>query len=369
MPGIETCSAARVPDTGTNPVEVVGLLRGREPRDLAATSNDAAEGTVRRQMATDGARGDELTAYSAKGRGAPNRHWIQALNDESDRATAGSAAAAEAAAAVAEAELAAQAMVETLAAVSAAARTVAEAAAEAARAVSVAVDAKAAAFAAAAAAAAEARRTEARLIHEVLHDGLTGLPNKRLLVDRLTQALARSKRAGTSVAVLFLDLDGFKAVNDTLGHAAGDQLLIGVAARLLECLRDTDTCARVGGDEFVIVCEDLSRPSDGALTADRLTTALAAGVPVGDQSLPVLATIGIALNSAGSLPAELLHEADTAMYRAKGVRQTPERRQPGGSGPPAADLAADGRAGPGTPPHTRRRTDRPAAQIAAGGRR
>lgn len=289
----------------------------------------------------------------------PDRRWIQSPNDENGPAAEGSLAAVIAAAAVADAELAAQAMVDTLAAVSAAACTVREAAAKAARAVEIAVTAKAAVFATATAAATEARRTEARLIHEVLHDGLTGLPNKRLLVDRLTLALARSKRAGTQVAVLFLDLDGFKEVNDTLGHAAGDQLLIGVAERLQECLRDTDTCARVGGDEFVVVCEDLSNASDGRLMAARIETALGEGVPVGDQTVHVRATAGLAMSAPASLPAELLHEADTAMYRAKVISAGPDRRQRRHGPGVSANSAPEARASTGQTPHTRRRTDRP----------
>lgn len=236
---------------------------------------------------------------------------------EAEPATADSSAANAAAVAVVEAELAARAVDESQAAVLNAARLVAEASAAAARAVSAAVEAQAA-VTKAAAAAAEARRTEAQLTHDVLHDDLTGLPNRRLLVDRLAQALARSSRAGTSVAVLVLDLDGFKAVNDALGHAAGDELLIGVARRLEQSLRDTDTCARMGGDEFVVVCEDLSHPSDGPLVAGRLETALAAGLAIGDRTVPVLASVGIAVSSAGSSPHELIAEADTAMYRAKG---------------------------------------------------
>ncbi|MBA3251690.1 MAG: GGDEF domain-containing protein [Geodermatophilaceae bacterium] len=237
---------------------------------------------------------------------------------------------AVAGAAVAAAKRAAQAVIETQAAVSAAARTVAESSAEAARTVAVsaaeaaqalaaAVEATAVVTAAAAAAAAAARRTEAWLTHAILHDDLTGLVNRRLLIDRLSQALARSSRAGTTVAVLFLDLDGFKTVNDTLGHAIGDQLLMGVAGRLTECLRDTDTCARVGGDEFIIVCEDLTHPEGAQLLASRLQTTLAAGVPVGGRTLPVPVSVGIAVSSAGSRPLDLIDEADRAMYRVKGA--------------------------------------------------
>lgn len=286
-----------------------------------------------------------------------DRNWIQALNEESDPAAGDSFAAIVAAAAVTDAELAAQVLVRALASVSDAARTVADASAEAQRAVALVVQAKAAVFAAAEAAATEARRTEARLLHEILHDGLTGLPNKRLLVDRLTQALARSKRAGTFVAVLFIDLDGFKGVNDTLGHAVGDQLLTAVASHLLACLRDTDTCARVGGDEFVIVCEDLSHASDAAMLAHRIESALASGVAVGRETMSVPATIGLAVSSGRSLPADLLHEADTAMYRAKGLPPAPDRRKSRPSADPRAGSVESRSETPA--PHTRRRTDQP----------
>lgn len=255
-----------------------------------------------------------------------SRDWLEPTFDEGDSgaATADSVAAAVAATAIAEAELATQAALTTQAAVLAAARTVAEAAAATARGVAAAVAAKAAVVAAAAAASAEARRIEIRLTHEVLHDGLTGLADKRLLVDRLTQALARAHRAGTFVAVLFIDIDNFKAVNDTFGHAAGDRVLIGVARRLEACLRDTDTCARVGGDEFVVVCEDFADPSDVPRAATVLETALAARVAVGDQNLPVHVSVGIAISSAGSMPLDLLNAADLAMYQAKERRDVHE---------------------------------------------
>lgn len=252
-------------------------------------------------------------------------------------------------AAVSAARRAAQAVLETQAAVSAAAeaiaqssaeaaRTVAASASEAARALAAAVEATAAATAAAAAAAAAARRIEARLIHDVLHDELTGLVNRRLLMDRLSQAVARSSRNGTSVAVLFLDLDRFKTVNDTLGHAAGDELLVAVADRLTQCLRDGDTCARIGGDEFVIVCEDLAHPpSDAPLLASRLRAALAAGLPVGNVTISVMVSVGIAISTTDSGPLTLLSEADGAMYVAKRAARMHDPRvrrlQIGGAAP------------------------------------
>jgi diguanylate cyclase (GGDEF)-like protein len=150
-----------------------------------------------------------------------------------------------------------------------------------------------------------------------LHDDLTGLPGSRLLLDRLNQAIVRSRRTRASVAVLSISLDRFTLVNDTLGHVAGDQLLIGVADRLRECLRETDTCARVGGDEFVVVCEDIARHTDGAIVARRLAAGLAAGMSLADRSVAVHASIGLALSAAGSSPRQLLDEADAAMRRAK----------------------------------------------------
>ena len=243
------------------------------------------------------------------------------MDRESDRGpgSAESVAALVAAAAAAEARLAAKAASDTQAAVRAAAVVVAAAAAADARTTAAAVDAKAAVVAQAAEAAAEARRTEARLTHNLLHDELTGLPSRRLLLDRLTRALVRSKRTRTMVAVVYVDLDCFKAVNDTLGHAAGDQLLVSVAARLLECVRDTDTCARIGGDEFVLVCEDLDGPQDAAPMVRRVSAAFAEGVPLGDRSVNVRASFGVAFSTPGSLPGDLLEEADAAMYRSKRV--------------------------------------------------
>lgn len=163
------------------------------------------------------------------------------------------------------------------------------------------------------------RRAEADLAHKATHDTLTGLPNRALLSDRLDQALARARRDRHPVAVLFVDLDGFKAVNDKHGHEAGDAVLVEVAQRLSVVLRPSDTVARLGGDEFVIVCEDMSGESDAMRVARRSLHAIASeafAVPNGEVTLS--ASIGIALSSYPEVRAEtLLRDADAAMYRAK----------------------------------------------------
>lgn len=277
---------------------------------------------------------------SANDPNGPDRRWIRALSEaETSSATADSIIATVAASALAEAERSA---VSVEAAIRACPVSLPEAAAAAGRAVTATREATAAVLAAAAEAATASRRVEAQLTHDLLHDGLTGLANRRLLVDRLTQALARGKRAGRSVVVLFLDLDSFKAVNDSRGHGIGDQLLISVARRLEECLRGTDTCARVGGDEFVVVCEDLDDPSVGSIVARRLMAALAAGVPLGAETVPVRVSIGLAVGSADSLPGELLNEADDAMYRAKGHNGTHVRRTDRPVGRTAARVPGSG---------------------------
>jgi diguanylate cyclase (GGDEF)-like protein len=152
-------------------------------------------------------------------------------------------------------------------------------------------------------------------VHEALHDSLTGLPNRSLFLDRMRHALARAERAEGPAAVLFCDLDGFKTVNDSLGHRAGDRLLVLVAERLAGCLRPGDTIARIGGDEFAVLLEELREPGDAARAAQRLLDALEAPFEVRDRELYMSASIGIA---AGSDDAEtLLRDADLAMYRAK----------------------------------------------------
>lgn len=160
-------------------------------------------------------------------------------------------------------------------------------------------------------------QSEARMTHQALHDSLTGLANRPLLYDHLAHALARAERVGTRVALLFLDLDDFKAINDLLGHAAGDQVLITVSRRLAGVLRGGDLAARLGGDEFVVVCDDLKGPQDIPLVADRVMAALRQPVDVEDRSVPVSMSMGIAVSHPGSHVDDLLRGADAAMYHAK----------------------------------------------------
>ncbi|TXH30571.1 MAG: EAL domain-containing protein [Actinobacteria bacterium] len=152
--------------------------------------------------------------------------------------------------------------------------------------------------------------------HLSLHDPLTGLPNRVLLNDRIEQALARSSRMRGMVVVMFLDLDLFKVVNDSLGHHAGDALLIDVAQRLKSAVRSGDTLARFGGDEFVVMCEDVTEDEVNAI-ADRITSSLRQSFTSDDRNVTVTASIGVAVATANSTPQTLLRDADVAMYRAK----------------------------------------------------
>ncbi|MES2740455.1 MAG: EAL domain-containing protein [Pseudomonadota bacterium] len=162
---------------------------------------------------------------------------------------------------------------------------------------------------------------EAELTRRATHDALTGLPNRALIRERLVGALQRSRRAGTSVALLFVDLDGFKLVNDGHGHDAGDLLLKTVAARLLEHTRGGETVGRLGGDEFVVLCEQLAPPEQAAgmaLLAERIGASLRLPFDCDGQTLHVTASIGIAIGQAGSHSADdMLRYADTAMYAVK----------------------------------------------------
>ena len=159
---------------------------------------------------------------------------------------------------------------------------------------------------------------EERLAHQAFHDPLTGLPNRALFINRLEHALARAARRAEAVTVLFLDLDRFKVINDSLGHEAGDQLLVAVAARLLGCLRTEDTVARLGGDEFTILLETLDDSRDALAVAQRIIEALQAPVTLGEHEVFVTTSIGIARGNGGATsPSALLRDADTALYHAK----------------------------------------------------
>lgn len=161
------------------------------------------------------------------------------------------------------------------------------------------------------------KRFEAQLAQQALHDPVTGLPNRLLFMDRLRQALARNQRAGTLSAVLFLDLDDFKRVNDRFGHDAGDQLLRAVADRLRAPLRPADTVARLGGDEFTILLHETPSARAASRVAARILAAFASPFPVAHQQQRISASIGVALSDADSTPDRLLRQADAAMYQAK----------------------------------------------------
>jgi diguanylate cyclase (GGDEF)-like protein/PAS domain S-box-containing protein len=164
----------------------------------------------------------------------------------------------------------------------------------------------------------ERKGLEQRLMQQALHDPLTGLPNRTLFMDRLKHALARGGRRESRMAVLFMDLDNFKFVNDSLGHEAGDLLLIAVSKRVQPCLRSEDTIARLGGDEFAILIEDVKYTSEPAYVAERIIEELQAPFTLGGQLVVVTPSIGIAIDdSRQDAPEHLLREADLAMYRAK----------------------------------------------------
>ena len=166
----------------------------------------------------------------------------------------------------------------------------------------------------------ERKQTEQELTRLAFHDTLTGLPNRALFTDRLQQALARAERHQQPLAVMFLDLDNFKIVNDSMGHEAGDQLLIAVAERLRACLRPEDTIARFGGDEMAVLVEGLEDPGEAVDVAERIARSLRAPVSLVGHELFVTASIGIALGTPGEEDSEgLLRKADLAMYRSKGA--------------------------------------------------
>jgi diguanylate cyclase (GGDEF)-like protein/PAS domain S-box-containing protein len=170
----------------------------------------------------------------------------------------------------------------------------------------------------------ERKALEAALVHRSLHDPLTGLPNRILFGDRLRHALERGHRERTPTCVLGIDLDGFKEINDRHGHPVGDAVLVGFAERLTSVLRSSDTAARVGGDEFSIVCENSER-ADAESLADRLRNTLTEPLSIGEVTVPLGMSIGIGTVAGGTDPELayelLIREADDAMYADKTARR------------------------------------------------
>jgi diguanylate cyclase (GGDEF)-like protein/PAS domain S-box-containing protein len=164
----------------------------------------------------------------------------------------------------------------------------------------------------------ERKQFEARLQHQATHDGLTNLPNRYFLIDRLQASLHAARRRRKGVAVLFMDIDKFKQVNDNLGHVAGDELLQHVANRLQNCLRPSDTIARLGGDEFTVLIEDINRPDDAFVVLNKIFQTFKSPLQVESQELFVSLSMGIAIfPQDGNNALDLLRHADIAMYRAK----------------------------------------------------
>ncbi|MDQ1429045.1 MAG: hypothetical protein QOK39_2521, partial [Acidimicrobiaceae bacterium] len=162
---------------------------------------------------------------------------------------------------------------------------------------------------------------ETRLARDALHDALTGLPNRTLMIDRLRSALSRTERSGTKVAVFFMDLDDFKPINDRLGHDAGDKVLVVVADRLRDAVRPSDTVARIGGDEFVVIWEGIGDANqEWELLRTRLAATVAAPITLEGTTVQVTASIGLAVGGSEREPEALLREADLAMYQTKRSR-------------------------------------------------
>ncbi len=163
-----------------------------------------------------------------------------------------------------------------------------------------------------------ARAMALQMVHSAEHDFLTGLPNRMLLNDRVSQAITSAPRRMKDLAILFLDLDGFKHINDSLGHSIGDKLLQSIAKRLVNCVRASDTVSRQGGDEFVILLSEVERPEDAAVTARRMLETVAEAHSINQHDLHVTASIGVSVFPDDGLDAEtLVKNADTAMYQAK----------------------------------------------------
>jgi diguanylate cyclase (GGDEF)-like protein/PAS domain S-box-containing protein len=163
-----------------------------------------------------------------------------------------------------------------------------------------------------------ARAMSLQMSHSAEHDFLTGLPNRMLLSDRVTRAIVLARRHTKRAAVMFLDLDNFKHINDSLGHSVGDRLLQSVASRLVDCARASDTVSRQGGDEFIVLLSEMQHPEDAAIAAGRMLQAVAEPHPIGEHDLHITASIGVSIYPDDGLDAEtLIKNADTAMYQAK----------------------------------------------------
>jgi len=162
------------------------------------------------------------------------------------------------------------------------------------------------------------KQAEERLRYLATHDPLTGLPNREMFQDRLNRVVALARRERKTAAVMMLDMDRFKPINDSLGHAIGDLVLQNVADRLTSCLRDSDTAARIGGDEFAILLPNISSREGAVPVAQRIIEALSSPFVIGGLECRTTASIGISLFPAhGEIPERLLKNADAAMYRAK----------------------------------------------------
>ncbi|MFE8991652.1 aminotransferase class I/II-fold pyridoxal phosphate-dependent enzyme [Streptomyces collinus] len=172
----------------------------------------------------------------------------------------------------------------------------------------------------------EQRRLEQELTQRAFHDSLTGLPNRTLLLERIERALLRGRRESTLTCLLFIDLDDFKLVNDTMGHRAGDQLLVAVGNRLSRTLRRTDTAARLGGDEFAVLMEDAKQPLDAELLAAQVIQTLGRAFDLADESVTVSASVGVATARDSTDAEELLSHADLALYAAKAAGKRQWRR-------------------------------------------
>lgn len=172
-----------------------------------------------------------------------------------------------------------------------------------------------------------ARAMSQRMSHLAQHDPLTGLPNRLLLMDRLERAIATARRHDGALAVLFLDVDRFKQINDTLGHATGDKVLQSIAARMVACVRGSDTVSRQGGDEFVVLLSEVACAEDAAFGADKLLAAIAMPHRMDGRNLHVTASVGIAVYPADGTDAEaLVNKADLALLSAKAAGRDYSRR-------------------------------------------